>query len=84
MIVSATGDLPALVQRFNLGYVIPPDNPVQLKLALEAFIRHRHSQTQGLPCFDEAKALFNLSRATADFLCQAEKIVHGSSPVSFS
>lgn len=84
MIVSATGDLPALVQRFNLGYVIPPDNPVQLKQALEAFIRHRHSQTQGLPCFDEAKALFNLSRATADFLCQAEKIVHRSSPVSFS
>jgi glycosyltransferase involved in cell wall biosynthesis len=84
MIVSATGDLPTLVQRFNLGYIIPPDNPVQLKQALEAFICNRYSKTQDLPSFDEAKALFNLRRATADFLCQAEKIVHRSSPVSFS
>jgi glycosyltransferase involved in cell wall biosynthesis len=83
MIVSATGDLPTLVQRFNLGYVIPPDDPVKLKQALEAFIRARYSRTQVLPSFDEAKALFNLSRATADFLCQAGKIVHRPCPISF-
>ena len=83
MIVSATGDLPTLVQRFALGYVIPPDDPVQLKQALAAFISNRHSRAPDLPSFDEAKALFNLSRATADFLRQAEKIVHRSSPVSF-
>jgi glycosyltransferase involved in cell wall biosynthesis len=84
MIVSATGDLPALVQRFNLGYVIPPDDPVKLKQALEAFIRSRHSRTQDSSSFNEAKALFNLSRATADFLCQVKKILHRSLPVSFS
>jgi glycosyltransferase involved in cell wall biosynthesis len=83
MIVSATGDLPTLVQRFALGYIVPPDDPVQLKQALEAFTRSRHSKIQDLSSFDEAKALFNLSRATADFLRRAEKIVYRSSPVSF-
>lgn len=81
MIVSATGDLATLVQRFDIGYIVPPGEPVQLKQALEAVIRNRHSKIRNIRAFDEAKVLFNLSSATADFLRQAEKIVHRSSAV---
>jgi glycosyltransferase involved in cell wall biosynthesis len=82
MIVSATGDLPALVQKFGLGYIVPPDDPTQLKQALEAFTRNRHSKIQDLSSLEEAKAVFDLSRATADFIYQAKKIIHRASPVS--
>jgi len=83
MIVSATGDLATLVQRFALGYVIPPGDPGQLNQALAAFIHNRRGKIQDCHALDEAKAIFNLNRATADFLCQAEKIIHGSSAASF-
>ena len=79
MIVSATGDLATLVQKFDLGYVIPPGDPVQLKQALADFTRNRYPRKKESPAFDEAKALFSLSRATADFLHQVEKILHRSS-----
>jgi glycosyltransferase involved in cell wall biosynthesis len=81
MIVSATGDLPALVQKFDLGYIVPPDDPIQLKQALEAFTRNRHSKIQNLSSLEEAKDVFDLSRATADLICQAKKIIHRVSPV---
>jgi len=81
MIVSATGDLATLVQRFDLGDVIPPGDPVQLKQALEAFTHRRHRRRQDLHSLDEAKALFDLSRASAAFLRQAEKIVRRASTV---
>jgi glycosyltransferase involved in cell wall biosynthesis len=83
MIVSATGDLATLVQRFGLGYVIPPGDPVQLKQALADFTRNRHARKEESPAFDEANALFNLSRVTADFLHQVEKIMHRSSASRF-
>jgi len=83
MIVSATGDLPTLVQRFDLGYVVPPDDPVQLTQALAAFTRHRRNRIQASSSFDEAKGLFDINKATAGFLCQVEKIVHRPSSVRF-
>jgi hypothetical protein len=69
------------VQKFDLGYIVPPDDPIQLKQALEAFTRNRHSKIQNLSSLEEAKDVFDLSRATADLICQAKKIIHRVSPV---
>ena len=49
MIVSATGDLTTLVQKFGLGYIVPPDDPIQLKQALETFTRNRHLKSRTCP-----------------------------------
>lgn len=79
MIVSAVGDLATLVQRFYLGYVIPPGDPGALKQALAAFVHNRHRPSQSVPAFAQAQALFDLRHATAVFLGQAEHIVRRAS-----
>jgi glycosyltransferase involved in cell wall biosynthesis len=76
MIVSATGDLAALVQSFGLGSVVPPGEPVPLQQALGAFVLHRQGKEQYLYRVDEAKALFDLTKATADFLQRVGEIVN--------
>lgn len=80
MIVSATGDLAALVQRFGLGHVVPPGEPALLQQALGAFVHNRQRREQYLCRVDEAKALFNLTKAAADFLQRAGEIVNRPTP----
>jgi glycosyltransferase involved in cell wall biosynthesis len=75
MVVSATGDLAVLVRRFGLGQVVPPGDPEQLKQALEGFVSHRSTRRQYVRHLDEARSLFDLNRATTDFLLQAEEIL---------
>ncbi len=74
MIVSAVGDLPALVRRYHLGYVVPPGDPVRLMQAMQAFVQERKKQKY-CQHLAEARALFDLKRAAALFLQQAETIV---------
>jgi glycosyltransferase involved in cell wall biosynthesis len=78
LIVSEVGDLATLVQRFELGLVVPPENPEELKQALEVFAHNRHRSTQYLRRIDEAKTLFNLDKAAAAFLRRATEIVNMS------
>jgi glycosyltransferase involved in cell wall biosynthesis len=79
MIVSATGDLPALVQRFHLGVVVTPGDPVQLQHALTHFIAQRACPSTPRPAFEAAHALFDLQQAAAEFIHRAEDMVQQSS-----
>lgn len=79
MIVSATGDLPALVQRFQLGAVVAPGDVGQLQHALADFVAQRARPAQPQPGFQAAGALFDLQQATAAFIHQAQHIVRQSS-----
>ncbi|MEE9146022.1 MAG: glycosyltransferase [Candidatus Tectomicrobia bacterium] len=75
LIVSATGDLATLVQRFALGHVVPPGDAGQLTRAMADFVRNRGRKQQYLHHVDKAQALFNIDKAAATFLQHAQQLV---------